>query len=729
MDERSKKTILLVEVEAPAASGLRPSLEKCGYEVVTAGSGEEAIKAAGGNASVDLILMDFDLGEGIDGAETARRILQGRSLPLIYLSGGTEPELAAKTEGTNFYGCVSKSSGIALLDASIRMAFRLFEADRAASKTQCKLEATINMFQAVLDSMPQYICWKDRNSVFLGCNMNHARLFNLLDTDAVIGKTDWDLHRDREEIEKYIKDDMAVMEGDAARYHILEKAHYPNGKQRWLETNKVPIHGADGGVEGIMIAYSDITEKRKMEEALEQEQYFLRALMDTSPDHIYFKDRESRFLRASKSQCEQFGCGDLSEMIGRTDFDFFTIEHAQQAYDDEQTIVGTGQTVIKEEKETWSDRPDSWVYSIKMPLRDKKGNIVGTFGISRDISELRKTREALRESNERYHGIIERMSDYIFTAYLKDGKIVETSHGAACVSVTGYRTEEFNANPYLWYEMILPEDRELVNEHTRRILSGQATDAVEHRIRRKDGQVRWIQNTPVLHRDPEGRLASYDGIIVDITERKLAEDEVKKLLLEKEILLKEVHHRIKNNMSTIGSLLSLQAASQPDPKVKKALDDAGSRVQSMMVLYDRLYQSTNFLSVNAKDYLPALVGEILGNFPNSPTVRIESKVEAFELSSKALQPLGIIINELVTNIMKYAFEGRPGGTISLSASLKGSRVHIEVRDDGIGLPEGGDFKNSAGFGLMLIRMLTQQLDGELRMLSENGTRVVLEFEK
>jgi PAS domain S-box-containing protein len=335
----------------------------------------------------------------------------------------------------------------------------------------------------------------------------------------------------------------------------------------------------------------------------------------------------------------------------------------------------------------------------------------------------------LRESNERYHGIIERMSDYIFTAYLKDGKIVETSHGAACVAVTGYKTEEFNANPYLWYEMILPEDRELVNQHTQRILSGQAADAVEHRIRRKDGQVRWIRNTPVLHRDAEGRLTSYDGIIVDITERRLAEDEVKKLLREKEILLKEVHHRIKNNMNTVGSLLSLQAASQPDPKVKKALDDAESRVQSMMVLYDRLYQSTNFLSVNVKDYLPALVGEIAGNFPNSPTVRIETKVEAFELSSKALQPLGIIINELVTNIMKYAFEGRPGGTISLSASLKGSRVHIEVRDDGIGLPEGDDFKNSTGFGLMLIRMLTQQLDGELRMLRENGTRVVLEFEK
>jgi two-component sensor histidine kinase len=261
------------------------------------------------------------------------------------------------------------------------------------------------------------------------------------------------------------------------------------------------------------------------------------------------------------------------------------------------------------------------------------------------------------------------------------------------------------------------------------MLAGRTVDAIEHRIRRKDGQLRWIRNTPVLHRGSDGDITSYDGIIVDITERKLAEDEVKKLLREKEILLKEVHHRIKNNMNTIGSLLSLQASSQSDPKVKKALDDAGSRVQSMMVLYERLYQSTNFLSVNVKDYLPALVDEIVGNFPDDQAVKVETKVEAFELSSKTMQPLGIIVNELVTNIMKYAFKGRPGGTISLSASLRGSKVHIEIHDDGVGLPAGVDLKSSPGFGLMLINMLTRQLDGSIRMLSENGTRVVLEFEK
>jgi PAS domain S-box-containing protein len=729
MGERGEKTILLVEDEALVALDERQQLETRGYAVVTAASGEEAIVAIGGNEGIDLVLMDIDLGKGIDGVETARRIHRDRNVPVVFLSNHTEPELVGKTEDETFYGYVVKSSGIAVLEASIRMAFRLFEADRAAATTKGKLEATINMFQAVLDSMPQYICWKDKNSVFLGCNINHARLFNLLDTGEVIGKTDWDLHRNKEEIEKYISDDKAVMESDTARYHIVEKAHYPNGKQRWLETNKVPIHGVDGGVDGIMIAYSDITEKKKMEEALEREQYFLRTLMEMSPDHIYFKDRESRFLRMSKSQCSQFGCGELADMIGKTDFDFFTLEHAQAAYDDEQMIIKTGQTMIKEEKETWSDRPDSWTYSIKMPLRDKKGDIVGTFGISRDISELRKTQEALRISNERYHGIIERLSDYIFTAYLKDGKIVETNHGAACISVTGYTTEEFNADPYLWFDMILPEDRDSVNEHTRRLLSDHEVGAIEHRIRRKDGQVRWIRNTPVLHRDSDGKLASYDGIIVDITERKLAEDEVKRLLEEKELLLKEVHHRIKNNMSTISSLLNLQASSQSDPKVVKALDDAGSRIQSMMVLYDRLYRSTNFLSVNVKEYLPALVGEIMGNFPDSPQVKIETKIEEFELSSKALQPLGIIINEIITNIMKYAFKGRPGGTISLSASLRGKRAHIEIHDDGIGLPEGVDFKSSTGFGLTLISMLTQQLGGDIRMLRENGTKVVLEFEK
>jgi PAS domain S-box-containing protein len=695
------RRILLVEDEAIAAGEERLRLEEYGYEVLLAVSGREAIEIYARDEGIDLVLVDIDLGDGNDGAETAKAIFEEREIPILFLSRVAD-----------------MGSGMAALDASIKMALRLFEANRAIASNR--------MFRAVLDAMPQYICWKDRSSVFRGCNKNHSDLFGLPSTEAIVGKTDHDLHMP-DEAEKYIADDKEVMDTDRPRYRILERAFFPGKGVRWHETNKVPLRDSGGEVDGIMIAYTDITQQRETEIALSQEQYYLQTLMDTSPDHIYFKDRESRFIRASKSMCHVLHREDLSEILGKTDFDFFSTEHAQKAFEDEQEIIRTGEPLMKEEKETSIGHPDAWVYSVKMPLKDKEGNIVGTFGISRDITETKKIQEALRESNERWHGIIERISDYIYTSYLVDGTIVETVHGQACVAVTGYTTEEFEADPYLWFNMIYPDDRTRVQEHTTALVSDACANSIEHRILRKDGALRWIRNTPVLHRDPSGKLFSYDGIIFDITERKMAEDEVQKLLEEKELILKEVHHRIKNNMTTVSSLLNLQASTLKESNAVKAIRDAVGRVQSMMVLYDNLYTSPGFLSTNLSRYLSSLVEQIMGMFSGGVPVRVAMDMEEVVLSTKLLPSLGIMINEILTNTMKYAFKDRLEGSIALSARLRDGMVFMEISDDGVGLPESLDFESSTSFGLMLIKMLSDQLDGTIRLERGKGTKYSLEF--
>jgi PAS domain S-box-containing protein len=708
------KTILLVEDEAIIALSEKMMLEEYGYHVVTAKTGEEAVEFVRTLDAFDLILMDIDLGRGIDGPEAAKRILQDCSIPIVFLSSHTEPAIVERTESITSYGYVVKSSSITVLDASIKMAFKLFAANKRTQSTMNKLEATLDafpdllfelgldgryydchsprsellyvpiadfigkyvpdilppeaadvimsaireahekgisaggqyelmvpagarwfevsasrmadapdqphfimlcsditerkqlerqyiieseMFQKVLDSIPQFICWKNRKSEFLGCNKNHADLFGLADTKSIIGKTDWDLHRGQGEIEHFIEDDRIVMESDRPKYHIIEKAAYPDGKLRWLDTNKIPLHDVAGEVSGILITYSDITEKKRTEEALSLERYLLQTLMDTTPDHIYFKDRESRFIRASRSQCGMFGLGDASEIIGKTDFDFFSHEHAQQAFDDEQAIIRNGELLRKEERETWRYDPDTWVYSIKLPLRDKEGSIIGTFGISRDISEIKST-----------------------------------------------------------------------------------------------------------------------------------EERIESLLKEKDLILKEVHHRIKNNMNTISSLLRIQASRLKQSEAVEALEDAASRVQSMLVLYDQLYQSSNFSGLSVKKYFPALVDQIMDNFPDSNFIATEMELEDFVLGAKTLQPLGIIINELITNIFKYAFKGRSEGHIRIKAFERDGIVTLIIQDDGNGIPEGIDFDNSKGFGLMLVGMLTRQLDGNIRIERGLGTRILLEFE-
>jgi len=224
------------------------------------------------------------------------------------------------------------------------------------------------------------------------------------------------------------------------------------------------------------------------------------------------------------------------------------------------------------------------------------------------------------------------------------------------------------------------------------------------------------------------------GFIIMVNQRLNADnleekEKVQKLLSEKELILKEVHHRIKNNMSTICSLLSLQAGTLKDPVSITALKDAGNRIQSMVMIYDRLNKSGNFVDMSVADYLPDLVDEILSNFSDAVPVKSEKHIDNFVLEIKKLQTLGIIVNELLTNIMKYAFVGRTEGLISVSASLVGNEVAIVVQDNGNGMPEGIDFENTTGFGLQLVQALTMQLNGRIRIERGEGTRIVLEFSK
>jgi len=214
---------------------------------------------------------------------------------------------------------------------------------------------------------------------------------------------------------------------------------------------------------------------------------------------------------------------------------------------------------------------------------------------------------------------------------------------------------------------------------------------------------------------------------VDITETHNAEVKIKALLEEKDIILKEVHHRIKNNMSTIYSILSLQANMLSDSSAIAVLTDAGNRVRSMILLYDKLYNSDNFNSVSMKEYLPVLIEAILLNFPNHMIVKVECKIEDFILDAKRVQSIGIITNELLTNIMKYAFIGKDSGLIIVSSSMKDKLVSFTIEDNGNGIPELIDFKKSTGFGLMLVEMLTKQLRGRIRIERQNGTKVILEF--
>lgn len=217
------------------------------------------------------------------------------------------------------------------------------------------------------------------------------------------------------------------------------------------------------------------------------------------------------------------------------------------------------------------------------------------------------------------------------------------------------------------------------------------------------------------------------GIGRILLERKLAEEKINSLLKEKEIILKEVHHRIKNNMNTTYGLIVLQADAVKDPEAKKALDDASNRVQAMITLYEELFISGNYSEVSMKNYLPMLAERIIANFPNREIVTLNVSSEDFVIDEKKLSGLGLIINELLTNIMKYAFVGRNSGSIIVDLKKENKNVFLIVSDNGVGFSKDDISINHSSFGLSLVDSLTKQLNGKLTYKNHSGTTVTLEF--
>src|SRR5262249_21416263 len=261
-------------------------------------------------------------------------------------------------------------------------------------------------------------------------------------------------------------------------------------------------------------------ERQRAEEALSQERYLLRALMDNLPDNVYFKDAASRFLRINKALATSFGLSDPAQAIGKMDFDFFTKEHARPAFADEQEIIRSGQPLVgKEERETWFDGHVSWVSTTKMPFRDKDGKIIGTFGVARDITKLKLAEEALRESEQRWRNLTETLPQLVWSA-LPDG---------ACDYFSTQWTEhtgvpESDLLGWRWMETLHPDDREPTRRLWTDSVAGRGPYDVEYRVRRRDGVYRWFKTRGVPIRDGEGRIVKWFGSCTDITDLRQAEE-------------------------------------------------------------------------------------------------------------------------------------------------------------------------------------------------------------
>ena len=229
-----------------------------------------------------------------------------------------------------------------------------------------------------------------------------------------------------------------------------------------------------------------------------------------------------------------------------------------------------------------------------------------------------------------------------------------------------------------------------------------------------------------------GQEQASAGFIItaaDITERKEAEDQLRLSLQEKEVLLKEIHHRVKNNMQVISSLLDLQSAQITDPLVRAPFLDSQNRIKSMALIHERLYQSPDLARIDFTNYLQLLVPRLFDSYQTTDQ-QVSLKIQAEEVSLEVSQaiPCGLIINELVANALKHAFpKGRQGELCLRLEKSPDDEILLVVEDNGVGLPEGVDLGHSSTLGLQLVQVLTRQLKGSVAVHRSAGTRFELRF--
>jgi PAS domain S-box-containing protein len=706
------KKLLLVEDEALIALAEAVTLRDAGYEVETAASGEAAIEAVARDPGIAMVLMDIDLGPGIDGPEAASRILSARYLPVVFLTSHSESEMVAKVREIARFGYVIKNSGEFVLLSSIEMAFELFEA-------QCKLARERNNMREVLESIDEAFYLKDVES--------GKMLFISPSYERIWGRSLEELDRDPSSFMAAIHpDDLPLvaarreeMAAGGRPFDMEYRLLRPGGELRWVHARTRRIEDPETRAPLFAAVAEDITERKLAGMNLEDERRRLLSLLASIPSLVILTGPESEAPIYVSESCLRM-TGYTSEELS-SGFHEFALEddraRVAEAFSD-----AVGKRTEGNDFEFRARRKDGsvWYASASWrPILDDSGAYKGRFFQVTDLTAQRRAEAALRESEMKYRAI----ADYTVnweSWFSPSGEYLWVNRGVE--GITGYTREEVLGFPDFISALIAEEDRPLFAATFKgAIRSSESSSNFEFRFIRKDGTKRWLSAswTPIY--DDSGAHLGIRASGGDVTERKAAEERIAQLLAEKQLLLREVHHRIKNNMGLVASMLSLQASMIPDAAAKSALHDMRGRVMGMMILYDRLYRSEGFQRLSTSAYIGALLEGIADEFALSSVAALSWEIVDREMDSRILFPLGIIANELVTNAFKYAFPGGGGGSIrlSLEEAAPGS-FELCVRDDGIGIPEAAQTGKSGGFGFLLVESLSQQLGGKLERSSAAG---------
>ncbi|EMI56942.1 sensory box sensor histidine kinase/response regulator [Rhodopirellula sallentina SM41] len=594
-----------------------------------------------------------------------------------------------------------------------------------------------------------------------------------LDRSEVIGCTDFDLFSSEVarvgwEIEQ------KVMESGQPDHMIEEYA--PNVRERdlrdfdmlrgevksscYLEVIRTPVYGDDGAVIGVEVICWDVTQQKRTEAELKHTRFLMDAWFDNIPDAVYFKDRKSRFIRISQAQAEMFGLEKAEDAIGKTDADFFGEEHATDALEDERRIIRTGDSIIgKVEKETRDGKPDTWCSTTKMPLRNDRGEIIGTFGISRNVTAQVRAETELARERDLLKTIMNNIPDIIYvkdrySRFLTGNQAILDMLGLKEVSELIGKTDYDFSPPELACNFVT--DDQVVMRSGEPLI-----DQEETIIRSSDGKSTWLLTTKVPLSGKDGKVMGMVGISRDITARRMAAEE---LLAAKEIadaansakseFLANMSHEIRTPMNGILGMTELLSGTEMTTEQREFLTLVQQSADSLLRLLNDILDFSKIeagrleldtVTFNLRDCIGKAI-KLLTLKANEKGLELAGRIDPRIPNELVGDPgrLRQIVVNFVGNAIKFTNSGEVVVDVNPETLDDDEAVlHVTVRDTGIGIAKEKQEKifeafsqadasttrrfGGTGLGLTISARLIQMMDGKVWVESELGVGTTFHF--
>ncbi len=577
--------------------------------------------------------------------------------------------------------------------------------------------------RALLSAIPTPVFYEDRDGRYLGCNPAFTELIGVSEDD-IRGKMAQEVWPARHSDVYRQKDAEMLMNPGRQVYEstVVDR----NGQERTVIFAKDVFHDEQGNVAGIVGSFQDITDYRTAEDGMNTALSLLNAALEATADGILI-----------------VGSGDERTVTGynRKFLELWRIppRMAEDARDDEllQFVIGQIKDpgafmervdflYLEPEKQSFDviELSDGRMFErFSQPQRIGE-KIIGRVWSFRDVSDRKKVLEALSESEEKFRLLFERSVDPILL--IDNNRWAECNAAALQIMGCVNKDQLLGLHPSDISPELQPDglpSLEKANEILRKAMVN-GSDYFEWVHRDVDGNDFWVDVSLTVI-PIRGKRIFYT-VWRDITARKRAEKKINDTLKEKDALLKEIQHRVKNSLLTISGILALQRDQAENDEVKDAIITSLNRLTAMTKIHSRLYRSDDYSSIDFGEYIREMIPEICRSY-GFPARNIELDTDAVSIEIHAAIPAGLIVNELASNAMKHAFPGGQFGTIRVCLKKSGAGTRLTIEDDGIGLPRDVNIHEAQSLGMQFISGLLLQLDADIRVERDTGTRFTVDF--